>query len=273
MAEFRDHLTFVITATDQRLVDALAVAVRDREPVVLATVVATSRSVPRRAGAKMLIYGDGRLLGTVGGGEMESRVIAAARTCLDTGRTDLLNYSLLEPERGDPGVCGGDATIYLEPYMPAPTVLVIGCGHVGAAVIDLAHWLGYRTIGVDDRADRIDEAVVPNADHRFAGTVEEFLAANELTADTAAVLVTRDVDVDVDAIPRLLERPLGYLGVMGSERRWMATRRRLVDGGVAPDALDGIRVPIGLEIAAETVEEIAVAIMAEVIASVRHADG
>ena len=99
------------TGEDQRLLQELAAAMGEGRPVALATVVATKRSVPRHAGTKMLVFADGSLSGTVGGGAMESRVIAAAREALATGKTRLLSYDLVEPERGDPGVCGGEVQI------------------------------------------------------------------------------------------------------------------------------------------------------------------
>jgi xanthine dehydrogenase accessory factor len=260
------------TAADQRLLDALAVAVAEGRPVVLATVVSTRRSVPRHAGTKMLIYGDGELAGTVGGGAMESRVIDAAARCLATGTTELLEYSLLEPDRGDPGVCGGDVTIYLEPYMPPHTVFVVGAGHVGRAVVDLAHWLGYRTVAVDDRADRLTPEEMPLADVRLPGSVADALAAHEITPDTSMIVVSRDVELDVAAIPLVLDTPARYIGVMGSERRWLTARRLLVEQGVAEEDLARIHTPVGIEIGAETVEEIAVSIMAEVIGTLREGE-
>ena len=261
-----------MTAGDgARLLSELARAVETRTPVVLATVVATKRSVPRRAGAKMLVYGDGRLAGTVGGGEMESRVIEEAKEALESGTTKLLNYELLTPDRGDPGVCGGEVQIYLEPHMPPHTVLVIGAGHVGRAVVDLANWLGYRTIVTDDRAERVGPEELPNADVRFAGPIETALEQHPITADTSVVVVSRHVGIDVAAIPRLLDSPARYIGVMGSERRWQTARRQLLDQGIAATALDRIHAPIGLEIGAETLEEIAVSILSEVIRVTRDA--
>jgi xanthine dehydrogenase accessory factor len=218
----------------------------------------------------MLVYGDGRLAGTVGGGIMESRVIDAAKRCLVTGTTDLLEYSLLEPDRGDPGVCGGDVTIYLEPYMPPHTVFVVGAGHVGRAVVDLAHWLGYRTIVTDDRSERLTPEEMPLADVRLPGTIAEALAAHSITPDTSIVVVSRDVNQDLAAIPHLVETPAGYIGVMGSERRWLTTKRRLIEQGLDEEALARIHTPVGVEIAAETVEEIAVSILAEVIGALRE---
>jgi len=257
---------------DHRLLSLLSESIDDGHPVVLATVVATRRSVPRRAGTKMLVFGDGRIVGTVGGGEMESRVIEEARSALRTGRTKLLDYSLLAPDRGDPGVCGGEVQIYLEPHMPQQTVFVVGAGHVGRAVVDLAHWLGYVTVVNDDRAERLTDDEMPNADVRLAGPIGEALASHQVTADTSVVVVSRNVGIDVAAIPPLLETPARYIGVMGSERRWATTRSQLIEAGVDESALERIHAPIGIEIGAETLEEIAVSILSEVIRVSRTAE-
>ncbi len=234
-------------------------------PVVLATVVATRRSVPRHAGTKMLVHHDGRITGTVGGGEMESRVIDEAKDAFITRRPRLLEYALLEPARGDPGVCGGEVQIYLEPYMPSHTIVVIGAGHVGRAVVDLADWLGYRTVAIDDRPERVTEAEMPNAGRRLAGPLDELIAGLEITEDTSVAVVTRSVDRDAEAIPLLLQTPARYIGVMGSDRRWREVTARLAEQGIGPADLERVHAPIGIEIHAETLEEIAVSILAEII--------
>jgi xanthine dehydrogenase accessory factor len=257
------------TTEDARLLAELAKAVAERTPIVLATVVATRRSVPRRAGTKMLIYGDGRLVGTVGGGEMESRVIEEAKQALRTGRSLLLDYALIAPERGDPGVCGGEVQIYLEPFMPPHTVFIVGAGHVGRAVADLAHWLGYTTVVTDDRADRLTDGEMPSADVRLAGSIADALDDHPITPDTSVIVVSRNVDLDVAAIPLLIATPARYIGVMGSERRWAATRSTLIEAGIDAAALDRIHAPIGIELGAETLEEIAVSILSEVIREAR----
>ena len=254
-----------IGGQDGMVLRELSAAVQNGEPVVLATIVATRRSVPRHAGTKMLIYPDGRLTGTVGGGELESRVIEEARAAFGAGRPQLLDYALLEPARGDPGVCGGEVQIYLEPYMPAHTILVIGGGHVGRAVVDLADWLGYRTIVVDDRPERMTEAEMPNAGQRLVGSIAEMLAGLEVTEDTSVAVVTRSVDKDAEAIPPLLKTAAGYIGVMGSERRWREVKERLAAAGLDEADLARIQTPIGLDIHAETLEEIAVSILSEII--------
>jgi xanthine dehydrogenase accessory factor len=250
---------------DERLLGLLTEAIASRAPVVMATVVSTKRSVPRRSGTKMLVYQDGTQEGTVGGGAMETRVVSAAGDSMRTGKTQLLTFSLLEPERGDPGVCGGTVDIYLEPYMPAHTVFVIGAGHIGRAVVDLASWLGYQTVITDDRKDRVSEEAMPDADVRHHGTVAEALAAHKVTENTSVVVVSRDYAIDVDAVPQLLATSARYLGVMGSERRWQTVRKELLAAGVDETSLDRIHNPVGIELNAETVEEIAVSILSEVI--------
>ena len=213
----------------------------------------------------MLVYGDGTTSGTVGGGQVEALIRDDALVALDDGTTRLRQYTLEDPERGDPGICGGTMTISLEPYMPPHTIFVIGCGHVGRAVVDLAHWLGYRTVATDDRAELVTDESMPNAEVRLVGTVEEALAAEPVHENTSIVVVTRSHDMDIEIVPLLLETPARYIGVMGSTRRWTATRERLLESGVSAKAIDRVHVPIGINIGAETVEEIAVSIMSEVI--------
>ncbi len=251
--------------TDRTIVRALADALDEGVAVVMATVVRTRHSVPRHAGAKMLVYADGRQLGTIGGGEMESRVRVAAADALATGRPTSLEFDLVDPAHGDPGVCGGSATIYLEPFMSQPQLVVIGCGHVGAAVVELAHWLGFRVTAMDDRADVADPAALPDADLVLAGPLGESLQQVVIGDATHVVLVTRNVAVDAEVLPIVFETPARSIGVMGSARRWATTRSKLADAGVADDQLDRVTSPIGLDIDAETPAEIALSIMAEIV--------
>lgn len=255
--------------TDRTIVRSLADALDEGVAVVMATVTRTEHSVPRHAGAKMLVYSDGRQLGTIGGGEMESRVRDAAAEAFATGRPTTLEYHLVDPAHGDPGVCGGSATIYVEPFMPQPHLLVIGCGHVGAAVIELAHWLGFRVTALDDRADVADPELLPDADVVLAGPLTESLEQIRIDDHTYVVLVTRNVVVDAEVLPVVLHSPARSIGVMGSERRWATTRAELAEAGVPDEQLDRVTAPVGLDINAETPAEIALSIMTEIV-GLRH---
>ena len=252
--------------SERDVLRALTKAVEGGSPVVVATVIETSRSVPRRPGSKMLIHTDGTTVGSVGGGEMEARVVAAAHDALVDGKPLRLRYELVDAASGDPGVCGGTVDLYLEPYMPTPTVYVIGCGHVGRAVVDLAHWLGFRVVAVDDRAELATPDTLQHADAVICGPITDALAREPIGSHTSVVLVTRNVGVDLGILPHILATDAAYVGVMGSRRRWETTRAQLIGAGVPAAQADRVSTPIGLEINAETPEEIAVSIMAEVVA-------
>ncbi|MGI9584182.1 MAG: XdhC family protein [Acidimicrobiia bacterium] len=255
----------MIPSDASRVFPDLSTAVGEGRSVVLATIVETEGSVPRHPGTKMLVYPDGSTTGTIGGGKVELAIRDDALGVLADGRPAVRRYDLHDPEQGDPGVCGGTMTVYLEAYMSPQTLFVIGCGHVGKAVVDLAHWLGYRTIAIDDRSERVTPEAMPSADVRFDGSVAEALAAHPVTEDSSIVVVTRSHDIDAEITPILLATDARYIGVMGSKRRWEATSQLIVDGGVSEEDLERIHNPIGLDIGAESVEEIAVSIMSEVI--------
>lgn len=249
------------------LIRELADAVDRGEPVALATVVRTDRSVPRHAGSKMLVYGDGRTVGTIGGGEMEARVRAVSAEAIADGRPRFINFALVDPTSGDPGVCGGEVDLYVEPHMPTATVFIVGAGHVGKAVSELAGWMGYRTVVWDDRPEVLD--AIDESHQTLGSSIEAAIAEAGVSEQTSIVMVTRNVALDLDILPALLDTDAGYVGLMGSQRRWATTRQKLVDAGVAADQLDRVHSPIGIEINAETPEEIAVSILAEVIEHAR----
>jgi len=196
---------------------------------------------------------------------MEARVVAQARAALADGRPRLLHYELLDPSRGDPGVCGGEVTVYIEPHVPEPTVLVVGCGHIGREVTALAHWAGLHVVATDDRAEMISPDLLPDADVLIPGRIEDAIAAVQ-PGQTHAVVVTRNMRVDTDVLPPLLAAGMRSVGVIGSRRRWHATRAQLLERGVPAGDLDRVRAPIGLDLGAETPREIALSIVAEIVA-------
>ena len=138
---------------NRQILNELMAAQESGEAVVLATIVRARGSVPRHSGSKMIVYTGGRTSGTIGGGELESRIVTEALACLADGQTRIVPFSLVDPQRGDPGLCGGEVEVYLEPYLPPVTILVIGCGHVGKALASLAKWMGYRVVVSDDRPE------------------------------------------------------------------------------------------------------------------------
>jgi xanthine dehydrogenase accessory factor len=243
------------------------------EPVVLCTIVSSQGSTPRNLGSKMLVYQDGGILGSVGGGEMESRVIEEALASLENGKARLVSYALADPARGDPGLCGGTVEVFVEPMMPTPTILVVGGGHVGRAVVWLARFLDFRVVLADDREEFCTEDAVPGADAYLPGGLEDLSKRMTISPYTYAVLTTRNVKVDLAVLPGLLAAEPGFVGVIGSRRRWKITRAGLLESGVPASQVDRVISPVGLELNAETPEEIAVSILSEIIMLRRGGDG
>jgi xanthine dehydrogenase accessory factor len=213
----------------------------------------------------MLIYAGGRTSGTIGGGELEARVVQEALASLEDNQPRYVPYSLVDPERGDPGVCGGEVEVYVEPHLPSLTILVVGCGHVGRAVAQLASWLGLRVVVSDDREGMATPEMVPEADFYFPGSIEDTLSSFKVNITTYIIAVTRNVEIDRRVLPSLLNTEAPYIGVIGSRRRWEETRKLLMADGLSEEQISRFHSPIGLELHAETPEEIAVSILAEVI--------
>lgn len=242
-------------------------------PGVLCTIVRSQGSTPRHATSKMLVFPDGSIVGTIGGGQMESWVIAAALEALKEGESRMLEYSMTDPARGDPGVCGGQVEIFVEPILPKPTLLLIGSGHVGKAVAHLADWLDFYVVISDDRPEFCTPEAVPAGKAFFPVPMAELPGHFEITPWTYIVLTTRGVNIDVPGLPVLLNSPAPYIGVIGSRRRWAVARKQLLENGILEEKLNRVRSPIGLELNAETPEEIAVSIMAEIVMLRRGGDG
>ena len=251
----------------QSIYQALAELEKNNGTAALCTVTGSEGSTPRHVGSKMLVYPDGNFIGTVGGGELENRIIKAALESIKNESAQTLSYNMADPSRGDPGVCGGQVEVFVEPILPAPLLVVIGAGHVGKAVVHLAKWLGYRVALSDDRAEFCNPESTPNADAYYPVAMSEL--PNQITIDkrTILILTTRGSAIDAAGLSPLLDsaQRAAYIGVIGSKRRWATTVKALKEKGISEDKIAKVHSPMGLELQAETPEEIAVSIMAEVM--------
>ncbi len=253
--------------------DSLLLIEQHGDPAALCTIIKARGSVPRHVGSKMIVYADARIEGTVGGGEMESRVIRDALEVIENGEARIVHYELIDPKSGDPGVCGGEMEIFVEPIKPKPTLLVIGGGHVGKALVHLGKWLGFRVVLSDDRPDFCNEGWAPGADEYLVMTIQELATRFKFHSQIYIVMPTRGVPLDVEGLPTLLDKPCAYIGVIGSRRRWATAVKRMTENGVSAEKLSGVHAPMGLELNAETPEEIALSIMSEVIMQMRGGTG
>ncbi len=247
--------------------DRLAVLAREGAPFVVATVTGTSGSSPRKVGAKMLILQDGTTVDTVGGGVLEKEVIGDALRALRDGTSGERRYELRrQAEHGLDALCGGEATVFLDVYGRQRTLLIAGAGHVGTALATFAKLLDYRVVVVDPRQEMVAEKRLPMADDAICGDPSMLPELVPIDESVRVVVVTHDHRHDGEALRAVVGSPAAYVGMMGSAAKIKTIFGQLLDDGVDPAALGRVHAPIGIDIGAQTPAELALSIMAEIVA-------
>jgi xanthine dehydrogenase accessory factor len=222
---------------------------------VLATVVQAHGSAPRRQGARLLLLAGGTKEGTVGGGEVEAEVLDAARGMLAGGPAG----RVLEIATN----CGGIVTVMLEKFGPNRQMLVVGAGHVGAALAAAGARAGYHvTVASSTAAERLRD--LPGIE-AVAAADPGMLAGFQHPEVTQVIVATGNADADSAWAVAALSRPFAGVGVVGSRTKAAAIRHAAAAAGVLPDRVHTLRCPVGLDLGAVTPEEIAVSIVAELI--------
>jgi xanthine dehydrogenase accessory factor len=236
-------------------------------PFVLAIIIKTSGSSPRRAGAKMLVFPDGTAAGTIGGGNFEKLVIDDSLTLLESNAGHLLKtYTFSKAGAGATGMsCGGEAEVFMEVNVRPRKLVIFGAGHIGRELVRLAAGSGFLISVVDDRPDilsRYDRSVTTiRTDHEYQ---EHFPS---LDSDSYVVIVTRSHNIDRLILERVLKGKYTYVGMIGSKAKIAKLFSILEESGIDRARLDQVCAPIGLDIKGEGPYEIAVSIMAELIAA------
>ena len=245
---------------------ALVRALERGEDSALVTIVSAQGSTPQRVGAKMLVFADGRTVGTIGGGCYENDALWKAKEALQTRTSRLVRYELTDDVAEESGlICGGHMQVYIEPVEPIPDLYLIGAGHVAQHLARVATPAGFRTHVVDDREKFANRERFPDAEGIVVDAIPEWLSRSSLPRNAYVVVVTRGHRHDFEALRMLATRDLRYLGLIGSK----AKVKRLYDllvNEIPAECLSRIHAPIGLDIGAITPEEIAVSILAELIA-------
>lgn len=255
---------------NQEVFAAVTDALERGEPAALVTIVAARGSTPQRVGAKMLVFADGRTVGTIGGGCYENDAFGKAREAIRNRTPQLVRYELDDDFAQETGlICGGQMDVYIEPIEPSPELYVIGAGHVGFELARQAHQVGFRVHIVDDREKFANRERFPFAAEVVAADIPAWIASADLPQHAYAVVVTRGHNNDLDALRALAPRPLRYLGLIGSRAKVARIFEALTGEGLAAEQLADVHAPIGLDIGAVTPQEIAVSILAELIA-VKH---
>jgi xanthine dehydrogenase accessory factor len=243
------------------------------ERAALVTVTATEGSTPQKAGAKMVVYPDGRIVGTIGGGCVEAEMTWRARQAIERGRPQTASYELTPEQAGEDGlICGGRMEVFIEPIEGTPTLCLFGAGHVAQPLARMAKAAGFRVEVADDRAKFANAARFPDVD---LVVVDEFPAAARrmtLGPNTYAVVVTRGHKGDAEALEACSSRGLRFVGLLASRPKFVHVAAALEERGVPPSEIAKIHAPLGLELGAVSPEEIAVSILAEMIAVRRGVD-
>lgn len=238
-------------------------------PVAVCTIIKSTGITPRHVGSKMLVTMEGRVEGTIGGGEAEKIVVEYALSAIRSKKPQrvLYKYTGNEGEGIDNTV--GEIDVFIDPILPKLTIVVVGGGHVGKQVVFLAKWLGYHVILTDDRPDFCNASTCPGADDYICCPLADIEQKIIITRDTYFVLTTRNADVDIEGLPSILRSETLYIGVIGSEKRKISLFEGLFNKGIENSVLSKIHSPIGLRIYSETPEEIAISILAEILQEVQ----
>ncbi len=255
---------------NQEVFAAVVDALERGESAALVTIVATRGSTPQRIGAKMLVFADGRIVGTIGGGCYENDAFWKARDAIASRTPQLVHYELSDDFAAETGlICGGQMDVYIEPIEPSPELYIVGAGHVGYHLGRLAHEVGFRVHVVDDREKFANAERFPTAVEIVVDDIPAWVSRTNLPAHAYAVIVTRGHTNDLEALRALATRELRYLGLIGSRAKVSRIYEQLVEDKMPAESLQHVHAPIGLDIGAVTPQEIAISILAELIA-VKH---
>jgi xanthine dehydrogenase accessory factor len=241
--------------------EEIVAAKKNNQPVVLATVIESRGSAPREEGARMLVHADGTIAGTVGGGAIEKIIIEEALKLMSGGAPRMISHELK-----DIGMtCGGGMSVFIEPLVPAPQLVIFGAGHIGACIAQMGKMLDFSVTVVDNRPEFANAERLPGADSVITG---DYAAAVEKVAfneRTYVVILTHKHAHDFEVLAMCLNKKNRYLGMIGSRAKVAKVFQQLRDNGVAEDVIARIHSPIGIKIGANTPAEIAISILAEIV--------
>jgi xanthine dehydrogenase accessory factor len=237
----------------------------------LATIVHTNGSIPSYESSRMLVREDGSIAGTIGGGCVEADVWAAAKEVMQKEIPRKMVFTLNHEATYDSGlICGGTLEIFVEPILPQPAVYLFGGGHVSIAVANAASAVGFAISVVDDRETFANAQRFPMAQSIHTNFAEAFENIQP-NASTYLIIVTRGHKADMRVLAWAVRTGARYVGMIGSKRKVLAVYKALENEGYRPEELARVYAPMGLDIGALSPEEIAVSVVAELIAIRRNA--
>ena len=242
---------------------------RERSSAAVATIVGAEGGAPGKTGFRMLIYPDGTIKGTVGGGLLEAKVREEALRCLRDKKPNLLEFTLDDQSADGIGVlCGGKVKVFVEPILETPTLYIFGGGHIAVPLAQFAKALEFAVVVVDDRSEFANKDRFPLAEEVKVGDFTQVTKSIDFHETDCVVIITHGHEHDEVVLRECLSKNKlpGYLGMIGSKEKIAATFTHLKKQGVSNELLAKVNTPIGLDIGARTPAEIALSITAEIIA-------
>jgi len=238
----------------------------------LATIIQVQGSIPSYESSKILVRDDGSIVGTVGGGCVEAEVWSVAQEVMREEKPRRLHFNLNQNPEYDEGlVCGGSLDVFVEPILATPTVVLFGGGHVSLSVSKVANIAGFETVIIDDREAFANQERFPEAVATYAGPWQESFPKITVNEFTYVVIATRGHKGDLTCLRWAITTQVRYIGMVGSKRKMIEFARVLESEGVEPEQWERVHSPVGLDIGALTPQEIAVSVVAEMIAVRRSA--
>ncbi len=241
------------------------------ESGVLATIILAKGSAPRKAGAKMLIKRDGTFIGTVGGGGVEKQVLEKAAEVMKTRQPQVCHFDLSGTGRDAGMICGGQTDVFLEPIQTQETLYLFGAGHISQSTAAMGKILGFRVVVIDPRPDYNNNERFPDADLLLAKDYDDAFPELHIEPNDYIIIYTTGHRQDEQCLAYALKTSAGYIGMIGSKKKALEVKQRVLEGGIPKELVDKVHSPIGLEIGAETPGEIAISILAEIIRDRRGA--
>ena len=233
----------------------------------IATIVQVNGSIPSYESAKLLVREDGSMLGTIGGGCVEAEVWNVAREVMESEKPRHLNFSLGQDAAYDNGlICGGQLDVFVEPVVPQPRAFIFGAGHISKSLSKIANLAGFATVIVDDRESFANRERFPEADELYAENYEAVFPKLVINGTSYVIIVTRGHRDDMRVLRWAVETSARYIAMIGSKRKVIGVVKELEKEGLPRESFERIFAPMGFEIGAVMPEEIAVSVVAEMIA-------
>lgn len=252
---------------NEEVFHAVGEALQRGESAALVTIIRTQGSTPQRVGAKMVVFADGRIVGTIGGGCYENDAFWKARQTLRTRKPEVVRYELSDDIAEESGlICGGQMEVYIEPVEAAPQLYLVGAGHVAYHLARAASTVGFHVHVLDDREKFASAERFPDAVEIAVDAIPDWLEKTTFPPNAYVVILTRGHRYDLEALRALVPRELRYLGLIGSRAKVARLYEALRDEGLSAEQMQVVHAPVGLAIGAVTPQEIAVSILAELIA-------